>query len=85
MPATPSGPTCGSCGQAATHGHQRPATDAEATQYLANMDGWRANQGLDPMPDNAAIRHAEHTVAVHTCCTHRPDDHAPCDTCPDPT
>jgi len=84
MPPQP-GATCGSCDLPATHTTQRAATDDEATAYLAHMDRWRTTQGLGPLPEHAAIRHADHTVTVHTCCTHRPDDHAPCDTCLDPT
>ena len=70
------------CGEIATHGHQRPATDDEAAAYLANMDTWRVSNGLGPLPDDAAIRTADHHVAVHTCCVHRPDDSARCDICP---
>lgn len=82
MAPTPPGPVC-DCGQPATHAHQRPATGDEAAAYLANMDTWRTSQGLPPMPEDAAIRHADHHVTVHTCCAHRAADHAACPACPD--
>ena len=80
MPAP--APTC-ECGQPATHGHQRPATPDEAAAYLANMDTFRVSQGLEPLPEHAAIRHADHHVAVNTCRAHRADTSAACPCCPE--
>ena len=86
MPATPSALTCRDCLQPATHMHQRAATPDEGAAYLAAMDEWRVSQGLGPLPDTAAIRSADHTVAVHTCCAHRdPNQSAACPACPDET
>lgn len=64
------------CGDPATHQAHRDATDDETAANLAAMDSWRTAQGLDPLPADAAIRTATHSVPVFTCCPHTDD--CPC-------
>lgn len=64
---------CHACDQPATHQWQREATADEAGQYHANMDAWRASEGLEPMPDTAAIRTAPVMLPVFGCDKHAAD------------
>lgn len=63
---------CHACDQPAVQQWERDATPDETSRYHANMDAWRTSQGLEPMPETAAIRNAPVQIAVYGCDEHGP-------------
>lgn len=61
---------CHGCGEPATQQSHREATAEEAAAYHRGVDRMRTGLGLEPMPENAAVKRQPVTVPVFGCDEH---------------